>query len=116
MQIVGFSIRLSSSLLWIQIYRLGLSYVDTSATPREVDFDIRNSFLSPSTPVVPRQTSDSSDAIGGAIYDPVYYSSLFEDGQVSPLSLSLITCLLKFSFLIVLLLHLQLEYVITSLY
>ncbi|RXH83807.1 hypothetical protein DVH24_009242 [Malus domestica] len=72
---------LSSSLLWIQIYRLGLSYVDTSATPREADFDLRNSFLSPSTPVVPRQTSDSSDAIGGAIYDPAYYSSLFEDGQ-----------------------------------
>ncbi|CAN6558803.1 unnamed protein product [Malus baccata var. baccata] len=81
MQIIGFSIRLSSSLLWIQIYRLGLSYVDTSATPREADFDLRNSFLSPTTPVVPRQTSDSSDAIGGAIYDPAYYSSLFEDGQ-----------------------------------
>ncbi|KAM1752929.1 hypothetical protein EV1_005548 [Malus domestica] len=81
MQIISFSIRLSSSLLWIQIYRLGLSYVDTSATPREADFDLRNSFLSPSTPVVPRQTSDSSDAIGGAIYDPAYYSSLFEDGQ-----------------------------------
>ncbi|XP_068311527.1 uncharacterized protein [Pyrus communis] len=81
MQIIGFSIRLSSSLLWIQIYRLGLSYVDTSATPREADFDLRNSFLSPTTPVVPRQTSDSSDAIGGAIYDPAYYCSLFEDGQ-----------------------------------
>ncbi|KAB2614175.1 hypothetical protein D8674_038891 [Pyrus ussuriensis x Pyrus communis] len=81
MQIIGFSIRLSSSLLWIQIYRLGLSYVDTSATPREADFDLRNSFLSPTTPVVPRQTSDSSDAIGGTIYDPAYYSSLFEDGQ-----------------------------------
>ncbi|CAL8159636.1 unnamed protein product [Prunus armeniaca] len=81
MQIVGFSVRLSSSFLWIQIYRLGLSYVETSALPREADFDLRNSFLSPTTPVVPRQTSDSSDALGGSIYDPAYYSSLFEDGQ-----------------------------------
>lgn len=89
MQIVGFSVRLSSSFLWIQIYRLGLSYVDTSALPREADFDLRNSFLSPTTPVVPRQTSDSSDALGGSIYDPAYYSSLFEDGQVCPLSLSI---------------------------
>lgn len=89
MQIVGFSVRLSSSFLWIQIYRLGLSYVDTIALPREADFDLRNSFLSPTTPVVPRQTSDSSDALGGSIYDPAYYSSLFEDGQVCPLSLYL---------------------------
>lgn len=82
MQIIGFSIRLSSSLLWIQIYRLGISYMETSV-PREADYDLRNSFLSPTTPVVARQTSGSDDMIGGSIYDPAYYSSLFEDGQDS---------------------------------
>lgn len=80
MQVIGFSVRLSSSLLWIQIYRLGVSYVDTTV-PRETDFDLRNSFLSPATPAVVRQTSGSDDVLGGSIYDPAYYSSLFEDGQ-----------------------------------
>lgn len=80
MQIAGFSVRLSSSLLWIQIYRLGVSYVDATA-PREADFDLRNSFLSPSTPAVVRQCSGSDDVLGGSIYDPAYYSSLFEEGQ-----------------------------------
>ncbi|CAI0440540.1 unnamed protein product [Linum tenue] len=51
MQIVGFSVRLSSSFLWIQIYRLGVSNVENGA-PREADFDLRT-----------------------------YYSSLFEDSQ-----------------------------------
>ncbi|XP_050369807.1 uncharacterized protein LOC126787929 isoform X2 [Argentina anserina] len=86
MQIIGFSIRFSSSFLWIQIYRLGLSnvVVDPAPTPRDADFDLRNSFLSPTTPtpaLLRRQTSDSSDAVGGSIYDPAYYSSLFEEGQ-----------------------------------
>lgn len=80
MQVIGFSVRLSSSLLWIQIYRLGISYVDTTV-PREVDFDLRNSFLSPATPAVIRQTSGSDDVLGGSIYDPAYYSSLFEDNR-----------------------------------
>ncbi|KAL5766982.1 hypothetical protein ACOSP7_017599 [Xanthoceras sorbifolium] len=84
MEIIGFSVRLSSSLLWIQIYRLGVSTVDA---PREVDFDLRNSFLSPATPathpvVGSRQISDCDDALGGSIYDPIYYSSLFEDAQL----------------------------------
>ncbi|XP_031402506.1 uncharacterized protein LOC116212060 isoform X2 [Punica granatum] len=77
MQIIGFSVRLSSSFLWIQMYRLGVSHVDT-VLPREADFDLRNSFLSPATPAV-RQTSDPDDVLGGSIYDPAYYSSLFED-------------------------------------
>ncbi|KAI4343339.1 hypothetical protein L6164_010700 [Bauhinia variegata] len=79
MQIVGFIVRLSSTLLWIQIYRLGASYVDTA--PREVDYDLRNSFLSPATPAVARQSSNSNEILGGSIYDPTYYASLFEDGQ-----------------------------------
>ncbi|XP_010922893.1 uncharacterized protein [Elaeis guineensis] len=75
MQIIGFSVRFLSSFLWIQMYRLGVSSVDGAAY-READFDVRNSFLNPSTD---RQTSNSDDILGGSIYDPAYYSSLFED-------------------------------------
>ncbi|XP_058760309.1 uncharacterized protein LOC131633629 isoform X1 [Vicia villosa] len=79
MQIVGFIVRLSSSLLWIQIYRLGASYMDTAS--RAADYDLRSSFLSPATPAVARQCSNSNEILGGSIYDPAYYSSLFEDNQ-----------------------------------
>lgn len=87
MQIIGFSVRFSSSFLWIQIYRLGVSYVDAAAPPssREADFDLRNSFLSPTTTpaaaALPSRCSGSDDAVGGSIYDPAYFSSLFEDSQ-----------------------------------
>ncbi|XP_075636363.1 uncharacterized protein LOC142608470 [Castanea sativa] len=77
MQIIGFTVRLSSSLLWIQIYRWGVLYVDTTGSG-EADYDLRNSFLSPATPAVVRQPSDSDYILGGTIYDPAYYSSLFE--------------------------------------
>lgn len=80
MQIIGFSVRLSSSFLWIQMYRLGVSYLETSV-PREADADLRNSFLNPATPSIVRHPSGSDDVLGGSIYDPVYYSSLFEDGK-----------------------------------
>lgn len=80
MQVIGFSVRLSSSFLWIQIYRLGVSHVDT-AIPREADFDMRTSFLSPSPAAVRRTPEvEAEDVLGGSIYDPAYYSSLFEDG------------------------------------
>ncbi|KAJ8574013.1 hypothetical protein K7X08_010524 [Anisodus acutangulus] len=79
MQIIGFCVRLSSSLLWIQMYKLGVSYIDSSV-PREADSDMRNSFLNPATPIT-RQPSNSDDALGGSVYDPAYYSSLFEDGK-----------------------------------
>ncbi|KAL7199196.1 hypothetical protein ACSBR2_021476 [Camellia fascicularis] len=79
MQIIGFLVRLLSSSLWVQMYRLGVSNVDSSA-PREADFDMRNSFLSPATPAINRHSSDCDDVLGGSIYDPAYYSSLFEDG------------------------------------
>ena len=59
------------------MYRLGVSHVE-SAGSRDADFDLRNSFLSPATPAVVRQSSDSEDPLGGSIYDPAYYSSLFE--------------------------------------
>lgn len=81
MQILGFSVRLLSSLLWIQMYRLGVSSVDYNY--READFDVRNSFLSPPSHVIARQNSASNDILGGSIYDPAYYSSLFEDAKDS---------------------------------
>ncbi|KAG9458533.1 hypothetical protein H6P81_003041 [Aristolochia fimbriata] len=82
MQVVGFTARLLSSLLWIQMYRLGASCIDS--TPyRDADFDLRNSFLNPTYPppsnVIDRQTSQADDILGGSIYDPAYYSSLFQD-------------------------------------
>ncbi|CAH8349055.1 unnamed protein product [Eruca vesicaria subsp. sativa] len=48
MEIAGFVVRLSSSLLWFQIYRLGASIVDTSL-PRRSDSDSQNSFIDPPT-------------------------------------------------------------------
>ncbi|XP_058079200.1 uncharacterized protein LOC131227415 isoform X2 [Magnolia sinica] len=78
MQIIGFSVRSLSSLLWIQMYRLGVSSVE-STSYQEVDFDLRNSFLNPSNPGLARQNSVSDEILGGSIYDPAYYSSLFED-------------------------------------
>lgn len=80
MQIIGFSVRFLSSFLWIQMYRLGPASVESSAY-REVDYDMRSSFLNPSINEIARQTSNSDECLGGAIYDPAYYSSLFEDGQ-----------------------------------
>ncbi|XP_072996257.1 uncharacterized protein [Typha latifolia] len=76
MQIIGFSVRFLSSFLWIQMYRLGVSSDNTAYQP--TDYDMRNSFLNPSTHVVARQNS-CDDILGGSIYDPAYYSSLFED-------------------------------------
>nr|XP_018679951.1 PREDICTED: uncharacterized protein LOC103980257 isoform X2 [Musa acuminata subsp. malaccensis] len=78
MEIIGFSVRFLSSFLWIQMYRLGVSTVDS--TIHHVDYSVRNSFVNPSTQIT-RQNSTSDEILGGAIYDPSYYSSLFEDTQ-----------------------------------
>lgn len=56
------------------MYRLGVSNVD-SAYPSIPDDDLRNSLLSPTT------TANVDEALGGSIYDPAYYSSLFEDSH-----------------------------------
>ncbi|CAL5066383.1 unnamed protein product [Urochloa decumbens] len=76
MQIIGFSVRFLSSFIWIQMYRLGAS----SSTPTYLDanHEVRNSFLSPRSDSV-RRSSMADDILGGSIYDPSYYSSLFED-------------------------------------
>ena len=80
MEMVGFFVRLSSSLLWFQIYRLGASVVDTSL-PREPDSGLRNSFLNPPTPAIDRQCSGAEEILGGSIYDHAYYASLFEEAE-----------------------------------
>ncbi|MFS8009147.1 hypothetical protein Hanom_Chr14g01281151 [Helianthus anomalus] len=80
MQIIGLSVRSSSSLLWIQMYRLGSSLVDSSC-PQDGDQDLRNSFINPATPAFIRPNFGPEDGLGGSIYDPVYYSSLFSDNQ-----------------------------------
>ncbi|XP_020087132.1 uncharacterized protein LOC109709351 isoform X2 [Ananas comosus] len=42
MQTIGFSVRLCSSVLWIQMYRLGIPSFNSI---REEDFDVRENFL-----------------------------------------------------------------------
>ncbi|WOL17099.1 hypothetical protein Cni_G25888 [Canna indica] len=79
MEIIGFSVRFLSSFLWIQIYRLGVSTVDS--TMCRADCSARSSFVNPPTHEVARQNSNSDEILGGSIYDPAYYSSLFEDSQ-----------------------------------
>ncbi|XP_076933946.1 uncharacterized protein LOC143600022 [Bidens hawaiensis] len=74
MQIIGFTVRSSSSLLWIQMYRLGPSLVD-SMVIRDADLDLRNSFMSPTTPRVVKTGSIDS------INDPGFFSSPFSDNQ-----------------------------------
>lgn len=58
------------------MYRLGPSLMD-STVPRDGEWDMRNSFISPATPPVIRRTSGSVEPI----YDPGFYSSLFSDNQ-----------------------------------
>uniref|UniRef100_A0A0E0LIL2 Uncharacterized protein n=1 Tax=Oryza punctata TaxID=4537 RepID=A0A0E0LIL2_ORYPU len=58
------------------MYRLGVS--SSTPTYHEVNYDGRNSFLSPRSSSV-RRNSMADDILGGSIYDPAYYSSLFED-------------------------------------
>ncbi|KAK4763053.1 hypothetical protein SAY86_008821 [Trapa natans] len=93
MQIVGCTVRIASSFIWIQIYRLGVSYISIVASP-EADFDLRNSFLSPVIHSITRQSSDSDAVLGEAIYDPHHFSSLFEG---SPNARSLDGCNHSFS-------------------
>ncbi|ESQ48677.1 hypothetical protein EUTSA_v10021458mg [Eutrema salsugineum] len=98
MEISGFVLRLSSSLLWFQIYRLGASIVDTSL-PCQPDSNLRNSFLEPpllarqcsrghdlrdsflETPAIAKQRSRSEEILRDAIHEPGYYTPLFDEGQ-----------------------------------
>ncbi|XP_059069381.1 uncharacterized protein LOC131038356 isoform X2 [Cryptomeria japonica] len=78
MQTIGFSVRMISSIVWFQMYRLGVSSVNT-ALYQSADLESRGAFLHVSSPVPARQTSLSDEVLGGSIYDPAYYSSLFQD-------------------------------------
>lgn len=82
MEIIGFSVRFLSSFLWIQMYRLGVATV--ANTIYRADYSVTNSFVNPPTSEVMRQNSNSDEILGGSIYDPAYYSSLFEDSQEVP--------------------------------
>ncbi|KAI4368562.1 hypothetical protein MLD38_017106 [Melastoma candidum] len=80
MQILGCTVRLSSSFIWVQIYRLGASYAITMV-PQESDSDLRNRFINLAPPASVRQSSETEDAIGGSMYDPAYFTSLFGDNR-----------------------------------
>jgi hypothetical protein len=58
------------------MYRLGPS--SNTPTYFDANHEVRNSFLSPKSDSV-RRNSMADDILGGSIYDPSYYSSLFED-------------------------------------
>ncbi|KAG6482627.1 uncharacterized protein LOC122014424 isoform X1 [Zingiber officinale] len=79
MEIFGFSVRFLSSFLWVQMYRLGVSTVDS--TIYRADYNVRDSFVNRPTNEVARQASTADEILGGSIYDPAYFSSLFEDIQ-----------------------------------
>ncbi|CAE5967114.1 unnamed protein product [Arabidopsis arenosa] len=98
MEIAGFVVRLSSSLLWFQIYRLGASMIDSSF-PRQSDSDLRNSFLEPpllarqrsrdselrnsflQPPTIAKQRSRSDEILEDSIDQPASYTPLFDGGQ-----------------------------------
>lgn len=80
MQAIGFSVRLISSFVWLQIYRLGVSS-DFSSVYQPAEFENRPGFSNPPSPAHRRQTSIEDNVLGGSIYDPAYYSSLFHDKQ-----------------------------------
>ncbi|KAL1204894.1 hypothetical protein V5N11_017492 [Cardamine amara subsp. amara] len=99
MEIAGFVVRLASSLLWFQIYRLGASIIDTSF-PRLSVSDLRNSFLEP--PRLARQSSRDpelrnsfleppavarqEEILGDSINKPTYYTPLLDNSQSNILS------------------------------
>lgn len=78
MQATGSGLRFLSSFLWCQMYRLG-AISGTSATAQPVDFDVRVSILDSYNLGNVRLGDDTeSEAIGGSIYDPAAFSSLYE--------------------------------------
>eukprot|EP01018_Ginkgo_biloba_P038401 Gb_19871 [translate_table: standard] len=80
MQTTGFSVRFISSFVWFRMYRLGASS-DNNSVYQPADFESRIGLLNPSSPAPARQTSIGTEVLGGSIYDPAYYSSLFQDTQ-----------------------------------
>lgn len=88
MQITGFIVRFFSAFVWLQMFWLGLQeqgvYQPLGA---EANFGRVGTFgiFSPvSSPRTSRQSSLNDEVLGGSIYNPGHYSSLFsssDDGQ-----------------------------------
>lgn len=81
MQIAGFIVRFLSAFLWLQMYRLGLTS-DQGGVYQSFDVEGRMGTFGISTPVsspsaTTRQSSLNDEILGGSIYNPSYYSSLF---------------------------------------
>lgn len=78
MQIIGFAVKLLSSLLWIQMYRLGPLNGD-NVSYHEAFY--RRSFLSPSTEDVATQSSMSDNIFGSFVRIASPYTPLFGGAQ-----------------------------------
>lgn len=78
MQIAGFIVRFLSAFLWLKMYRLGM---DQRGIDSHVDVEAQSgtlgSFSPASSPRTTGQFSLSDEVLGGSIYNPAYYSSLF---------------------------------------
>lgn len=83
MQVTGCVLRVISSSLWIQMYRLGAA-IDTADLYLPIDFDNRIgnfSSLNPGSPSPAANTrtmSMSDEVLGGSIYNPAVYSSILQ--------------------------------------
>ncbi|XP_002988533.2 uncharacterized protein LOC9638879 [Selaginella moellendorffii] len=80
MEIAGFVVRFFSAFLWVQMYRLGASR-DLTGLYQHIDFGGIGTvgFTTPlASPAPSRQVSGKEDIVGGSIYNPAYYSSLFQ--------------------------------------
>ncbi|KAG2331039.1 hypothetical protein Bca52824_002219 [Brassica carinata] len=87
MEMIGFFVKLSCSLLWFQIYRLGASIIETSLP--HTNSDLRNRFLNPQTSAIDMRCSCAEEMWGGSVYDLPYYTFLFEEIQTNMISLKL---------------------------
>eukprot|EP00250_Pteridium_aquilinum_P000850 c11025_g1_i1 orf=281-994(+) len=78
MQVAGFLVRFFSAFVWLQMYRLGS---DQGGTYSHVDVEARVGTAgfpsAASSPYTTQQSSLSDEVLGGSIYNPAYYSSLF---------------------------------------
>ncbi|KAH7441452.1 hypothetical protein KP509_03G038900 [Ceratopteris richardii] len=78
MQILGFIIRFLSSFLWLQMYKLGREQRNMGS---QLDVEARTAASGFSVPTLGAYTTGESprsdEVLGGSIYNPAYYASLF---------------------------------------
>lgn len=85
MQIISFCVRSLSSLLWIQMYRLGAAVLET--TDIQETYNLNLNLKSNSMDSISSEPSGSgfcstfNAAYNGPVDDPSQYRSLFEDAQ-----------------------------------